>query len=297
MKTMFWNSHCKSTTLTADTTPWELTQMRSGSRWRPLAFCVLALLGFGAGLGGAGVSNADGLDWDELPSYLAETHSIAALVQDDSTPQAAGDRPNLQLPDDDDSTLRDALETLSEDDGSQVSADPVDQVTNRSLFSDRRTQLVGGRFELPPITALTTGTAEIGNGELPLGFREGAQPPMIALPESGNDRGLPWQWNARTWAAANTFSHPLYFEDRMLERHGHRRYPFYQPVVSGGRFLAQVVALPYLAAIHPPSECQYSLGYYRAGTCVPAFLQRPPYQRKAVAAQATAAAVGFTIWP
>jgi hypothetical protein len=132
---------------------------------------------------------------------------------------------------------------------------------------------------------------------VPVGFRQGAVSPAIPLPESGFDRELPWQWQARNWAASNTFSHPLYFEDRMLERHGQRRFPYLQPFVSGGRFLAQGVMLPYLATISPPCECEYSLGYFRAGSCVPAYKQRPPYQRKAAVAQAAAIVSAIAIIP
>ncbi|MCS7467470.1 hypothetical protein NZK35_12515 [Stieleria sp. ICT_E10.1] len=225
----------------------------------------------------------------DLPSYLAETPlTFAALVQGDGQAGAAVD------------AATDTAVTLVQNDdvpGTKDTTVPVAEEANRSLFSDRQTQLSDGKLVLPPIAALTTDTAEIGNGEVPLGFRQGATIPLIPLPESGIDRGLPWQWTARHWAAPNTFSHPLYFEDRMLERHGHQRYPRLQPFVSGGRFLAQAVSLPYLTAITPPSECQYSLGYYRAGACAPALKQRPPYQRKAVVSQATAVGVAAAILP
>ena len=199
------------------------------------------------------------------------------------------------------STLRDALELLSDPEELEQPVgddpDPISQISSRSLFQGRRTEVSGNRFALPPIAALTTEMSEIGNGEVPEGFRQGETAPLIALPETGLDRGLPWDWYTQYWAAPNTFFHPLYFEDRMLERHGHKRFPHITPLVSGSRFVAQAALLPYLSAIHPPSECMYSLGYYRAGNCVPAFLQRAPYQRKAVAAQLTSSAISATIWP
>jgi hypothetical protein len=179
----------------------------------------------------------------------------------------------------------------------QIDGEDDDQVASRSQFADRRTELVDGRFMLPPIDALTTSTRRIGNGEVPLGFRKGEVSPIAQLPESGTDRGLPWQWTSRVWAAANTFSHPLYFEDRMLERHGQRLHPCVQPFASGGRFVAQYVMLPYLATVNPACECDYSLGYYRAGSCAPVFKQRPPYQRRAAAAQAAAVVATVVILP
>ena len=236
----------------------------------------------------------------DAPTYVSEAPmSIAALFQEEGADAGADDRkPSLG---EEDSTLRDALEMLSDKDApvpdEDAGMDPIDEVASRSLFSNRETKLVKGRFSLPPISALTTDTNEIGNGELPLGFRQGEISPVFQLPESGGDRDLPWQWNSRIWAAANTFSHPLFFEDRMLERHGHQRFPYLQPFVSGGRFAAQAALLPYLSAVNPPCECQYSLGYYRAGNCVPALKQRPPYVRKGIAAQAAAVVTAIAVLP
>ena len=214
----------------------------------------------------------------------------------------SGNEPAQLSGDDNDSTLREALEMLSDDDDLELADDSDDSddeadVAGRSLFSERETTFDNGRFSLPPIAALTTSTAEIGNGQVPLGFRKGTSSPVIPLPESGSDRSVSWQWSQSHWAAASTFSHPLYFEDRMLERHGHSRYPTLQPLLSGGRFASQLIMLPYLATINPAWECNYTLGYYRAGSCVPALRQRPPYQRKAMVAQGFSTATAFWIFP
>lgn len=254
-------------------------------RCKTLAMGLLSAL---ASLGAAGPLHAAPPEPELAPSYAANASTtIAALVQSESRS-------------DQDNTLRGEREleqkSLELVDG--LSSDPIDEeVGSRSIFAGRRTELVKGRLKLPPIEALTTDTNEIGNGELPLGFRQGAVSPVMTLPESGINRELPWQWNERLWTAANTFSHPLYFEDRMLERHGHQRHPFLQPLMSGGRFLAQGAILPYLATINPPCECQYTLGYYRAGSCAPALKQRPPYQRKAAVAQAAAVVAAVAIIP
>lgn len=293
MKTMFWDKLGKSF-FTAD------SSKRSGSPRRgSMVSGGFAALVAAASLGGLNPGNAVEPAFDDVPSYIANAPtSIAMLVQaEDETQNAAEAAAETE----NDRTLRGALEMLSEDGGlefsEETSVDPVQEVANRSIFADRQTSLKDGRFLLPPIEALTTSTKAIGNGEVPLGFRQGEVSPLIRLPESGTDRGVAWQWNSYRWAAANTFSHPLYFEDRMLERHGHQRYPHFQPFVSGGRFVAQAFMLSYLGAISPPSECQYTLGYYRAGSCVPALKQRPPFQRKAAAAQATAIGVGLAILP
>lgn len=195
---------------------------------------------------------------------------------------------------DTDSTLRDALEMLADDD---IGSDPLSQSSSESLFEGRIPGRGQGGFELPPLAALTTSKTSIGDGSIPEGFRGDGPVSAMPLPESGNDRGLALPVTFAPWAAANTFSHPLYFEDRMLERHGHVRLGHFQPLASGARFLAQTAMLPYLSTLSAPCECEYSLGYYRTGSCVPALKQRPPYSRKAAAAQLTTIAVGATILP
>jgi hypothetical protein len=68
----------------------------------------------------------------------------------------------------------------------------------------------------------------------------------------------------------------------MLERHGHVRWGCFQPVASGARFFATIPMLPYLMTINEPCDCEYTLGYYRPGSCAPALVQRPPYDRRAL---------------
>lgn len=298
--TMLWTRTQMGTDAVSRITADEIWQ----SALRPTRMLAAATIATLASFAAANQASASDPSLDDVPSYILNAPlSIAARPQ--AEPAAAQPaQPQTETlpaesPDTSDS-LRGALAELTESDQLDLSSDrvdPVDQVANSSLFADRKTSLTEGRFQLPPIEALTTGTDKIGNGEVPLGFRQGDASPMIPLPESGIQRGLPWQWTAHHWAAANTFSHPLYFEDRMLERHGHQRHPLCQHLASGGRFAAQALMLPYLAAINPPSECQYTLGYYRAGSCVPAFLQRPPYQRKAVLSQVTGIGTGIAILP
>ncbi len=72
-----------------------------------------------------------------------------------------------------------------------------------------------------------------------------------------------------TWKASGACHKPLYFEDVQLERYGHEWGPFAQPVISTAHFFGDVIVLPYKMGIHPLNECQYSLGYYRPGSCAP----------------------------
>jgi len=82
----------------------------------------------------------------------------------------------------------------------------------------------------------------------------------------------------------------LYFEEVNLERYGytHRRNLFLQPVISGGRFVATITALPYLATVRPPCERVYPLGHYRPGSCAPFRTNWVELDVKAAAVQGTA---------
>lgn len=100
-----------------------------------------------------------------------------------------------------------------------------------------------------------------------------------------------------TWYASALCHKPLYFEDIQLERYGHTKGPIRQPVRSAARFLGQAALLPYQMGIHPPNECQYSLGLFRPGSCAP-YLRTPfPWERRAVGYEAAALAGVFLLIP
>jgi len=90
----------------------------------------------------------------------------------------------------------------------------------------------------------------------------------------------------KPWEAPNFFYYPLYFEDPALERYGHTHRPLIQPVVSIGRFSAQLICLPYQMTIDPPCREVYSLGWYRPGECAPKLHYQVPLNAKAAAVQA-----------
>jgi len=138
---------------------------------------------------------------------------------------------------------------------------------------------------------------DIGNGRIPAGFRGEDEAIIEALPESASDRGAPWNWTVSNWVAPNTFSNPRYFEDRMLERHGQKRFGYLQPFASGARFFATVPMLPYLMAIRDPCDCEYTLGYYRSGSPTPVMMQRPPRDRRAIIAESAAVAGVMIAFP
>ncbi len=168
-----------------------------------------------------------------------------------------------------------------------------------SIFggADRLPTVANSSLSLPPIMAATTKVEKIGNGSTPTRFRDDADTPTGDLPESGYERAANWYASTYQFAAANTFSNPRYFEDVMLERHGHERYPSLQPLVSGARFFATVPMLPYVMTVRPPCECESQLGYFRPGSCVYPYVQRPPYVRNALIVEASAVAKGIVIIP
>jgi hypothetical protein len=89
-----------------------------------------------------------------------------------------------------------------------------------------------------------------------------------------------------TWTASAACHKPLYFEDEQLERYGHSAGPLIQPVLSGAHFFGSVLILPYQMGMYPPNECQYELGYYRAGNCAPWLLQAFPLSARGALWQA-----------
>lgn len=88
------------------------------------------------------------------------------------------------------------------------------------------------------------------------------------------------------WKAPGHCHKPLYFEQVQLERYGHETGPVLQPLISTAHFFGNIAVLPYKMGIHPPNECQYSLGYYRPGNCAPYMVQPIPISLRGAAVQA-----------
>ena len=99
------------------------------------------------------------------------------------------------------------------------------------------------------------------------------------------------------WKAPGACHKPLYFEDVQLERYGHETGPVLQPLLSTAHFVGNLALLPYKMGIHPPNECQYSLGYYSPGSCAPYMLQPFPWSLRGALAEAGAAVGGAALIP
>lgn len=100
-----------------------------------------------------------------------------------------------------------------------------------------------------------------------------------------------------TWKASNLYHKPLYFEEVNLERYGHTAGPTLQPLVSTAHFFVNIAVLPYKMGIHPPSECQYALGYYRPGNCAPWIIPPVPLSLRGAMFEAAAIGAGIGIIP
>lgn len=99
------------------------------------------------------------------------------------------------------------------------------------------------------------------------------------------------------WTASGLCHKPLYFEQPQLERYGHELGPVLQPIVSSAHFFGNIPLLPYKMGIHPPYECQYELGHYRPGDCVPYMLRPFPWSLRGAAVQAAAVTGGAALIP
>ncbi|QDS93688.1 hypothetical protein FF011L_24610 [Roseimaritima multifibrata] len=94
-----------------------------------------------------------------------------------------------------------------------------------------------------------------------------------------------WTPSQVDWKASGLCHTPLYFEEVNLERYGHTAGPIAQPLLSSAHFFLNVAVLPYKMGIHPPNECQYSLGYYRPGDCAPWIVPPVPISLRGALAQ------------
>lgn len=86
-----------------------------------------------------------------------------------------------------------------------------------------------------------------------------------------------WPTTCYQWDATCLCYRPLYFEEINAERYGYGcglgRFGCctncVQSAVSAAHFFSTIPALPYCMSAQPPCDCVYTLGYYRAGDCVP----------------------------
>ncbi len=264
---------------------------------------------YNASLGWASTASFAMIIADEEPTDAAES----AAQKADPDKAAAEDKETLDEDEQRRKRLRDLLgddeaPSKSEaDDKKDTNKEKDDDEDDEDVFAEpfienRLPDVTSGRFVLPPLRAVSIDQKPIGNGKVPEALNAGDELSLVVFPEDGYARSslsneAAWPSLIRPWAAPNTYSHPLYFEDRMLERHGHERWGCWQPLASGTRFFATLPMLPYLATVQEPCDIVYSKGYYRAGSPVPLLYQRPPLERRAVIVEAAVVSGTFIALP
>ncbi len=141
------------------------------------------------------------------------------------------------------------------------------------------------------IRVVSTDISGVGMSLKPEGETSAAMATELMLPD-GTARGATFK--QVNWKPSMVFHHPLYFEEAMLERHGHDRFGLLQPLASGARFYTSIALYPYLQSLRKPSECVYALGNRRPGTCVPKLQDSLPWDKRAAATQLIA--TGGLFW-
>ncbi len=138
---------------------------------------------------------------------------------------------------------------------------------------------------IAPLKIPNIAVASVGNGSTPKDTIQGRLPPSRMMP-TGASREYGLYSIDKQFAPSAICHKPLYFQDTMLERHGHQRFPNVQPLASGVRFFGTIPIMPYLMTLHPPGEDIYNLGHYRPGSGAPCLMERPPYDQRAIRVQA-----------
>lgn len=92
------------------------------------------------------------------------------------------------------------------------------------------------------------------------------------------------QMTVYAWEPAAVCHGPLQFEEINLERYGYSA-GHLQPVFSAANFFLTAPLLPYKMSLHHPTECIYTLGHHRPGSCVPFCRHRTPLKLKPAAVE------------
>ena len=114
-----------------------------------------------------------------------------------------------------------------------------------------------------------------------------------------NDPFSPREWRSTTytWKASALCHKPIYFQDVALERYGHSHGPVCEYFASAAHFFGDVILLPYNMGVKTPSECVYTLGYYRPGNCAPYMLDPFPFSLRGAAFGALGYGATIAIFP
>lgn len=180
---------------------------------------------------------------------------------------------------------------------SSPSEKPISEASDKGFASERtdlaRTTAAESSPSVKPaeqtrgaiaLTALATPNTKlegIGTGIRPEDVTVGRLPPAQWLPTGETREGM-WAIQSKPWLPGGFCHQPLYWEDPMLERHGHEQNPHLQPFYSGLRFFGTFPVLPYLATLRHPLDEVHTLGAFRPGSCAPMLRYRAHYDPEAL---------------
>jgi hypothetical protein len=100
------------------------------------------------------------------------------------------------------------------------------------------------------------------------------------------------------WVAPNQSHLPVYFEEVGVERYGQTICPPLQPLISGGKFLANAALLPYKMGVDSPRQFAYDVGLARPGSPTPAVRETLPFSVRGLLYQGAAVTgAGFLLHP
>lgn len=166
---------------------------------------------------------------------------------------------------------RTIAEQMSETVGATKEEDRFDRT---SPIAQARFELSGGKGVLEQLTLALQRGEEFRNQQLDF-YQGDSTPPVLAeMPK----RSFPPM--VATYVARQSWHYPVYFEDLSAERYG-LHHGCFQPIVSYGKFLADIALLPYNVCLDPPHSLQYDLGLYRPGDDVPHLIYLPRWDCKA----------------
>lgn len=221
-----------------------------------------------------------------LPAFLALCLQVHSFAQEQGLVRAVADPDFLPL---EFTTYQDAAPQ-------QAAVVPEPKVNPEIEEVPRQDALtpLQNRDLSPKVAIVDLSSARIGTGMVPDSASEARSQPARMLPD-GVDRGAPPQ--VAYWRPSCICYFPLYFEDAMLERHGHVRFGHAQPLASGAKFFSTISLLPYLKTLRPTCECVYAVGHYRPGSCAPPLRDHLPWDRRAAVVETLSAASFFWAAP
>lgn len=101
-----------------------------------------------------------------------------------------------------------------------------------------------------------------------------------------------------SWVPPALSHKPVYFEEVGVERYGQTRSQALQPLISGGKFLANAAILPYRMGVDSPHRISYDVGLARPGSPTPGVREALPFSLKGMLYQGAATtSAGFFLRP